>query len=140
MTDHKNEVLEVIEDAVFNLINADLNIKAKHGFIYEVRFINLGDSTVFERDGGSFIVETNTVSVNVEDILSTDKSLLEKADEISFKLIDRIDNDIKSLIEVSGVSAKLKSFKGAVKVVIDSSLIIVRDGNVMTRYGVALLY
>ena len=140
MTAYKFEDLEAMENTLFNIINTNLNIKANHGYIYEVRFINLGDSTVFEREGGNFNVEVNTVSVDIEDILNTDKDTFKKTDEIAFRLIDRIDSDICSLIEVSGVSAKLKSFKGAVKIVIDNSLIIIRDGKVMTSYGIALLY
>lgn len=82
-----------------------MTIKTNHGFMYEVRSVNIGDSVVFKSNGKEFSVEMQTNSFDTGDILSLDEEWFDKGDKIAFNIIDEIDTQALKLIESSQVSA-----------------------------------
>lgn len=137
---HDYKEYSKMQKRISQAINDNMTAKGCHGFIYETRNVNWGDSTVFGSNGKEFSIEMKSHSVDITDILETDNDWTGKSDMIATKIIDEIDSQISNVIVNSNISTNLLMFKRCVKIVIENEPIITGNYEAHVRFGVELIF
>lgn len=137
---HNYKEYSKMQERIGQAISDNIEAKGLHGFIYETRSVNWGDSTVFESGGKQFSIKMKSHSVDVTDILETSNDWTDKSDMIAAKIIDEIDSQISDVIANSNISTNLLMFKRCVKIVIENNPIITGSYEAHMRFGVELIF
>lgn len=139
------EDAETVEDYLSEMIGGYIKNLNEFGYIYEVRDLTIGDSSVFhDREGESYSIQTNVYAIAIDSILNDESFIDVKKKSIYNTVKKALDNLIDKEIKNSSVCGKLPLFEQSVKLVYED-LIIRKTSNdiggheVIIRLGVKVL-